>query len=146
MKLDTESKMKFDSSISTEDRFALRKWFQKFIDFQNEENIEALLVLAASEVVITGFTKHSMDYETWAAFHERRALSEDIYTTRYPEVLFTFAKNRYRVSGSYEEYKNYQLVLEGIIDITIEKINNVFQLCNQTVYPRLIVRQQESRK
>ena len=140
MKIDTESKMKFDDSIETEDRFAIRKWFQKFIDFQNNNDVEALQVILSPECVFDGWTRRAMDPETYCAYQERRAISDTVFTVRYPELQFRKRGQIFRVSGSFEEYHDGGLIMEGMVDIKIELRNKVFQLVKHKFIPRLIIR------
>lgn len=143
MKIDTESKMKFDEATLTEERFALRKWFQKFIDFQNIEDADSVLVFLHPECKFEGWGKHTMKPETLAAFLERRNFSDVQYVVRYPELVFKKRGNAWRVNGSYEEYKNNSLCLEGMIDITVVKQNNVYLILKHKFFPRLIIRTEE---
>jgi hypothetical protein len=140
MKLDTESKMKFDSSIGTEDRFTIRKWFQRFIDFCNTGDVESLMVFFAPNCEFTGWSRRPMDCEQLIAYFERRNMSDVNYCVRYPELEFRLRGGIYRVTGSFEEYRNGALCMEGSVDIRITQPSRVYQLVGHTFYPRLIVR------
>ena len=143
MSLDTESKMKFDAETLTEERFGLRKWFQRFIDFQNLEDADSVLVFLHPQCKFDGFTKHAMTPETFGAFLERRNLSDVQHIVRYPELFFKKRGTGWRVTGSYEEYVNGSLYLEGLIDIQVVKLNKVYLLLRHKFFPRLIIRTEE---
>jgi hypothetical protein len=57
MQLDLESKMDFDYSVGTEDRFALRRWFADFISAQNKKDLATQLPFFSDQLVVKGFIR-----------------------------------------------------------------------------------------
>jgi hypothetical protein len=61
MKISIESKTDFDYSVGTEDRFALRKWLERFAVELGRGTAEGLKEFFAEELTIEGFTEGEDD-------------------------------------------------------------------------------------
>jgi hypothetical protein len=141
MKLDLESKMDFDYSVSTEDRFALRNWFNQLVKEINYNDSGAYLPKLAEALHVEGFTDEPMEHDDYVAFLARRAGDGHVRVMSYPELAVSARFNRFSLKGTFEEVVDGVLASEGTIEIVIGKENGEFKLWWQMFYPRLRVQE-----
>lgn len=139
MKLSTESKIDFDRSISTEDRFGLRRWFEKLVQTLNQSNPQIWAELLGGDVSIVGFTDIPMSGAEFARYLHTH-FEDGEYVLRYPELRASFQDGVYRLSGTFESFTDGILFCSG--DITVEVVKDEdekFRLKSQQLSPRFRV-------
>lgn len=139
MKISTESKMDFDYSVGTEDRFALRKWFQGLIDNQNYRDLKSLVEFYSPEMVVEGFTDEPMNFLQFVQFLKQHHETKKMTTVRYPEIKVKFSRYLFHLVGNYEEFIDGVLSYEGPIELKIKRENEQFRVALIKFYPRLRV-------
>lgn len=137
--IDTESKMDFDRTLSTEERFAFRKWFQEFIHAQNSGNEGELGLYLADMLKVEGFLPESMGPAQYAEFLIDRSSQDKKFVTRYPSMKVSFRHFLFHMRGTFEGYTDNILSHEGTIEVTVVKQEEGFKLLYQKFYPRLMV-------
>lgn len=131
MKIATESKTGFDSSVSTEARFALRKWLEELVQEINNNDVEKYGTRLYSNLVVEGFSQQPMNKEQYLEFLERPHL------IRFPELLAKFQRSRFVLQGSYEQFVDGILSYEGTVEVLVLSNKETFQLATLKFFPRL---------
>jgi hypothetical protein len=142
-KIDTETRLDFDRSVSTESRFAMRKWLEELVKAMNYNDRSLYLNKLSSSIIVEGFNEQSMDHSMYIEFLEKRAKQPVARVMRFPELQTRYEGRAYYISGRYEEFLNGILSLEGNIDLEVvtEEIEGEgdFKLALIKFYPRLKV-------
>ena len=141
MKLDVESKMDFDYSVNTEDRFALRNWFNQMVKEINYNDPGAYLPKLSQTLHVEGFTDEPMEHDDYVAFLARRAGDGHVRMISYPELTVSARFNRFSLKGTFEEVVDGVLAAEGTIETVVGKEDGEFRLWWQMFYPRLRVQE-----
>ena len=140
MKLTTESRMDFDRTIGTEDRFALRRWLENYIDKLNNREVD-LASLFADDCTIEGFGKEPLLPEIFSKMmYERNNHSNHL--ARYVDMRIKFKGYLYHVQGNYEEYIDGVLVTDGTMEFAITKEDDIFKIVQQKFFPRMMLAQE----
>jgi hypothetical protein len=139
MKLDTESKMNFDSSVTTEDRFALRNWFQGFIDNLNNHNEAEIKSALSDALMVEGFSDIPMQAEEYVLFLKGLITKQANSVARFPKVSIKFQGYLFAIVGDFEVYIDNVLSYEGGVEITVVKNEQGFFMVRQKFFPRLMV-------
>ena len=139
MKLELESKMDFDYSVNTEDRFALRNWFNQMVKEINYNDSGAYLPKLSGTLHVEGFTDEPMEHDDYVAFLARRAGDGHVRVMSYPELKVSARFNRFSLKGTFEEVVDGVLAAEGTIETVVGKEDGEFKLWWQMFYPRLRV-------
>jgi hypothetical protein len=138
-KISTDSKMDFDRSVSTENRFALRNWLEGLVKAINYNDRNAYRHMLGENLIVEGFSDGPMDHETYFMFLQQRGKQKVIRVVRYPELAIRCKNSHYYISGRYEEFFNGILSYEGNIEMILVKGEEGFKLVSQIFYPRLKV-------
>jgi hypothetical protein len=137
MKISTESKMDFDYSVTTEDRFALRKWLEQLVEAVNYNDREVYAPMLGDQLIVEGFSDEPMDQAAYLAFLEQRGSQKSARVIRFPDLSIKFHHYLYHLRGTYEEFVDGILSYEGSIDMTVAKQEDSFILVTVKFYPRL---------
>jgi hypothetical protein len=137
-KIPTDSRMDFDYSVSTEDRFALRRWFEELVQAINYNDRGVYLEKLAPNLWVKGFTESPLNHQDYSKYLQSRAKQKVARVVRFPDLKI---KQRYRhyftLMGTYEEFINGILSYEGTVTLEIEKQDEQFKLSKFIFYPRL---------
>jgi len=144
MKISTESKMDFDYSVATEDRFALRKWLEELVEAVNYNDRGVYGGRLAENLTVEGFTEQPMGRESYLQYLNGRATEHAARIIRFPALQIKFKDHLYHLAGTYEEFVNGILSYEGRIDLAIVKKEGGFQLVSVKFDPRLRVSNENS--
>ena len=139
MKLDTESKMGFDNSISTEDRFALRNWFQSFVDNINSHNLEGLSSALSNALVVEGFDDIPMQAAGYSQLLKQLVMDQPNSVVRFPKLSVKFQGYLFALTGDFELYSDNVLSYEGGVEIAVVKNEDGFFMVRKKFFPRLMV-------
>ncbi len=139
MKLDTESKMSFDRSIGTEERFALRRWFDSLVETQNNHNLEEFGALLSDALVVDGFTDIHLRKQSYLDFLKPVIFENKTATVRYPNISFSCKGYLYHVRGDFEIYIDGILSCEGEIEIELVKNDEAYMVARKTFSPRMMM-------
>src|SRR3989344_5111781 len=134
-KLDIESKMEFDRSVGTEDRFNLRKWLEQFIVALNKSNPKIWEEVIPSDFVNTGLTDEPLGLRDFISYMRNQyELGE--YVARYPKLKIKYREDMFMIKGTFESFLDNILTFEGDAELIIEKQEDTFHLIKETLYPR----------
>jgi hypothetical protein len=137
MKLTTESRMDFDRTVGTEERFALRRWLEKYVEKLNNREGE-LAGLFSEDCVIEGFAHEPLEPELFSKLMYERN-NHTNHLARYVDMHIKFKGYLYHVSGNYEEYIDGVLVTDGTMEFSILKEEEMYKIVQQKFYPRMML-------
>jgi hypothetical protein len=137
--MNIESRIDFDRTIDTEDRFALRRWFEQLVATFNQSNPQIWEEPLAEDVAMIGFTDAPMSGREYLEYL-RGCFDAGNYIARYPELKATFQNGMYVLSGTFESFTDGILLCAGDIVIEIGKDGDEsFKLKSQQLNPRFRV-------
>jgi len=129
--------MDFDYSVTTEDRFALRKWLEQLVEAINYNDRGAYSPMLGDGLIVEGFSDQAMDRAAYVTFLEQRSTQPAARIMRFPDLNIKFHHYLYHLRGTYEEFIDGILSYEGSIDMTLAKQEDNFVLLTVKFYPRL---------
>ncbi len=138
--LNTESKMDFDYSVGTEDRFALRKWFSGFVAAQNKREAEKIISNLEEGIKIEGLGDSLIGYEACVEFIKQLCAQPKPLLMRYPNVKVKYQHVLFHCRGSFEGYYDGVLSYDGTFEIKVMKTEEGFKVAQVKFYPRLIIK------
>lgn len=138
VKLDVQSKIDFDRSIGTEDRFNLRKWFGKLVEVLNQSNPQIWDEVLATDLVVTGFLDEEMDRSEFETYLTRQ-FEEGDFVIRYPGLKATFRVGEFILTGNLESFVDGVLTCAGDVELRVVKHEDNFVLQVQNLSPRFRV-------
>lgn len=139
MKLDTESKMDFDRGIGTEERFALRRWFDRYVQLQNEHNLEMFAELLSDALVVNGFTDMHLQKQSYLDFLKPVVFENSNAVVRYPKVSIAFQGYLFHLKGDFEIYIDGILSCEGEIEMEVIKQEDLYLIVRKVFSPRMML-------
>jgi len=139
MKLDTESKIDFDRGIATEERFALRRWFDRYVELQNQHNLELFSELLSDALVVDGFTDIHLQKQSYLDFLKPVVFENSNAVVRYPKVTSTFQGYLFHLKGDFEIYLDGILSCEGEVEIEIIKEQDSYLIVRKVFSPRMML-------
>ena len=139
MKLDTESKMSFDRTVSTEERFALRKWFDQFVELQNNHDLVEFNSMLSDALIVDGFTDITLYKQSYLDFLKPIIFDQESSQARYPKLNFSYQGFLFHASGDFEIYLDGVLACEGEISFEIKKTDDKFEVVRKKFSPRMML-------
>ena len=133
----TETKLDFDQTVSTEDRFTIRRVIDSFASAANIGNMEKLDSLISDSTVIEGFSDLPYVKEEFLLVLSRWWSNGQKHFMRFPKVKFTYGHFLYHLTGTYEEFVDGILSTEGTIELALIKNDRGFEFVKITFFPRM---------
>lgn len=143
MNISTESRMEFDYSVATEDRFALRKWLEQLVEAINYNDRGMYTDRLYDNLTVEGFTAQPMGKASYLSWLADRALQHKVHVIRFPTLRIKLKNNLYRLVGTFEEFVDGLLSYEGSIELLVVKTDDNFQLATMKFFPRLRLKEDE---
>ena len=137
--LNTESDMRFDASITTEDRFAIRRWLQALVDGLNKSDLTLLEQSCAEELVVEGFNEAVFGKLEYLAYIRQIFSEKNKALIRYPEMAVSYNRYLFDARGTLELFVDGILSMEGTIEFKIQKVDDHFQFMLIKFYPRMML-------
>jgi hypothetical protein len=137
MELITETKLDFDQTVGTEDRFKIRRTVDAFAAAANVGDFEKLDQLISDSTVIEGFSDLPYVKEEFLSIMSRRHNTGKKHLMRFPKLKLSYSRYLYTLKGTYEEFIDNILATEGTIELSIIKQDDKFQLVKIAFYPRM---------
>jgi hypothetical protein len=137
MEMITETKLDFDQTVGTEDRFAIRRAVDAFANAANHNSIEVLSDLISESTVIEGFSDLPYMKQEYISVISRWLKSGRERIMRFPKLKLTYSHYLFHLTGTYEEYIDKILVTEGTIEMAMIKNDNGFQFVKIVFFPRM---------
>lgn len=135
MEMTTETRLDFDYSVDTEDRFKIRRTIDAFAKAANEGETNVLEKLISESTVVEGFSDIPFMKEEFISVIKRWKGGERIM--RFPKLKLSYSHYLYHLSGTYEEFVNKILVTEGTIELALVKRDETFEFVKIIFYPRM---------
>lgn len=134
-----ETNVDFDYSIGTEDRFALRNWFQNFVEAQNSDEQDKLSSFFSVGLIVEGFKDEAMSKEAFLEFLQQEREQGTMDLIRYVGIKARYKDASYMFSGGFEVLADTLLSYEGSIELEVVKGEEGFSIDYIKFYPRLKV-------
>lgn len=134
-----ESKIDFDYSVGTEDRFALRNWFEDCIRAQNAANATEILGSLDEALAVEGLSETKISYDDAAGYIKKACQKSVRITLHYPNVRVSFKGVLFVLQGSFEGYYKGLLSYDGTFEARVMKQNESFKIVYVKVYPRFMM-------
>jgi hypothetical protein len=140
MKLDTESRMDFDRTIGTEERFALRKWLQQGIDAHNTGELPGYFKNFSENLEVKGFTDEQLDLVGYQHFIKKLNRGRKKLLIRYPKIKIIYKHFLFHINGSFEGFVDGILCYEGNIEMDVIKAGEQYTIVRITFFPRMLLK------
>jgi hypothetical protein len=137
--LNMESEIKFDYSVGTEDRFAIRRWFRSLVETQNSSDLSVLNTSCAEDLVALGFSEQGLSRAAFLEYMQQIHASKKVVTVRYPSLSVNYNRFLYDIEGVLELFIDGVLSMEGTFESRVRKVGQQFQFAWIKFYPRMIV-------
>jgi hypothetical protein len=137
MEIVTETKLDFDSSVNTEDRFNIRRALDAFAKAANTGDVEKLDGMIADATVIEGFSDLPYIKQEFISVVARWATRKQKRLMRFPKLKLSFSHYLFHLSGTYEEFSDNILVTEGTIELAMIKQDDGFKFVKMIFFPRM---------
>ena len=138
--MDTESAMKFDYSIKTEDRFAFRKWLQNWINQFEKKPLPHIDLCLAKDFVGAGFADHELNAEQFTSLMAKLAHPKKVVMVRMPDVEVTNNDFLFHAKGTLEIYVDKLVCFDGDFVCKVKAVDDSFEFVQMTFYPRMTMR------
>ncbi len=137
MELTTETKLDFDNTVGTEDRFIIRRTLDLFATAANTGVVEKLNELISDSTVIEGFSDIPYMKQEFISVVSRWQCSGRERIMRFPKLKLSYSHYLYHLSGTYEEFVDHILATEGTIELSMIKTDEGFKFVKIIFYPRM---------
>ena len=137
MEMITETKLDFDMTVGTEDRFAIRRAVDAFANAANRNAITVLENLISDSTVIEGFSDLPYVKQEYISVISRWLKSGRERIMRFPKLKLTYSHYLFHLTGTYEEFVDRILVTEGTIEMALVKTDGGFQFVKIVFFPRM---------
>ena len=142
MAISLETKLDYDRTVSTEDRFTIRKVMDKLVKAVNNQQVAVYTDMFSDAVIVEGFSDIPAVKQGFCQSLERRFKTGD-RTMRFPELKLSFSRYLFHLDGTYEEYLHGILATEGTITISMIKEDENYKIVRIMFYPRMMMQEVE---
>ncbi len=137
MEIVTETKLDFDSSVGTEDRFVIRRTIDSFAVAANRGEVEKLQAMISDSTVVEGFSDIPYMKQEFISVVSRWQGSGKKRIMRFPKLKLSYSHYLYHLKGTYEEFIDGVLATEGTIELSMIKSDTGFQFVKIVFFPRM---------
>lgn len=138
MSMNLETTLDFNNTVTTEERFEIRKFINEFVKTVNEKNLESSEPFIADGFVAEGLSEFVMQKPQLLGTFYRKFFGRKNNYMWFPKLKLSSNKNMYRLDGTYEEYQQGILSTEGDIKIDLKKTeNDSYVLIAMKFFPRM---------
>lgn len=137
MELTTETKLDFDQTVGTEDRFAIRRTLDSFAEAANTGDSQKLDEMISDSTVIEGFSDLPYVKEEFISVVTRWVTHNEKRVMRFPLLKLSYSHYLYHLTGTYEQYADNILVTEGTIELSMIKQDDCFVFVKIVFFPRM---------
>ncbi len=138
MSLNNKTILDSDNTVSTEDRFVLRKFIERFIDEINTGKTDRYERKLGESLAVVGFE----DYPLLKPQFKQR-LSKKFSTAkgfaRFPKLKVTNSRFMFHLVGTYEEFHDGIIDTEGNIELYVIKKDSNFEIVKIDFFPRMLM-------
>jgi len=127
----------FDNSVGTEDRFAIRRFMNLFIETVNNGTREELEELLSDSITADGFSEFTLQKSQISEMFYKKFYGRRHNYINMPKLKLTSSKFFFHLNGSYEEYQEGILSAAGSLDLSVARQNEKFCVVSLKFYPRM---------
>lgn len=128
-----------DNSVSTEDRFLIRKFLEDFIEQIAKKEFDKCAQGLDESFVAEGFYDYPVFKKVFLSRLINRAKLPNAFI-RLPQLKVFHVKKIFKLHGTYEEYSENVLVTEGSVDLVLMKFEKTFKILKIVFYPRMLLK------
>ena len=139
MVIDTEIKFDADHTVTTEERFALRRWFQEALGFLNTGAWDEYGKELSDYLNVNGFTEGVLIKPLYLEFLRSLGFGTAAVVARYPVIKVSVKLSYFSLVGTFEAFFDGVLSYEGNIEVLVMKVDDSYQVMEIKFYPHMIV-------
>lgn len=133
-----ETTLDFDNTVTTEERFEMRKFINNFIVSVNDKNQYDVEDDIADGFVAQGISEFIMQKPQLVGTLYRKFFGRKNNYMWFPKLKLTKNKNLFYLYGTYEEYQQGILSTEGDIEMKVTyDSDGKFQFVSWNFFPRM---------
>jgi hypothetical protein len=136
MPLALETKLDFDRTVNTEDRFAIRRVLARFIEAINEGHSSVYSGMLSDAAIIEGFSDITQVKEGFVGMLNFRFAGKS-RTAALPQLKLSYSRYLFHLKGTYEETIDGVLATEGTIEMSLIKDEKSYKIVRIIFYPRM---------
>lgn len=121
MNLSFETNLDFDQTVSTEDRFRVRKFIEHFVDTVNTKGKVQISPFLSDSITAEGFSEFVLQKSQLLELWYKKFFGRRNNVMRLPKLVLTSQTGLFRLEGDYEDYDQGILSNKGDIKISVVK-------------------------
>ena len=133
----SETRFRFDNSLTSEERFAFRTWIPNFCRALTACHQQEILEFLSPAFIAKGFSEATLNRISFSMSMSSAARKIARHHCFFSELTISKKNGVILALGSYAETKNKALVLEGNMKLKVENQNQNFSLTEFGFFPRL---------
>lgn len=131
-----EPQFRFDNSLTSEERFRFRKWIQEFSHALTQCDQSLISSFLASNFTSLGLSDAKLNKTAFTMLMSSQKRKSQNRLCFFTELRIFGRETDFSILGSYAETEHKELVLEGGIDIKVQK-DQEFKIQKLNFSPRL---------
>jgi hypothetical protein len=135
----TETKLDFDRTVNTEDRFAIRKALATLIDAINSREEAVYSSMLSEAVIVEGFSDFVQVKAGFITMLRQKFKPTNDRVVQMPSLKLSYSHYLYHLEGTYEEILDGILVTEGTIEFSLIKEDEEYKVVRIIFYPRMML-------
>jgi hypothetical protein len=139
MSATAETKLDFDRTVNTEDRFAIRKTLASFIRAVNNGQPESYGPILSDAVIVEGFSDIVQVKQGFLTMLQHRFNGQGRRLMQMPQLKLSYSHYLFHLKGTYEEIDDGLLATEGTIEISVIKEDQNYKIVRIVFYPRMML-------
>ncbi len=128
----------YDRSVGTEDRFAIRRFVQSFVEIASRANKPELELVIADGATTTGITEFPLQKPELVELFYKKFFGRRHNYFVMPKLKLTYNQYLFHLNGNYEEYEQGILSGSGTIEMLLIKKDDTFNVVGLKYYPRML--------
>ncbi len=135
----TETKLDFDRSVNTEDRFAIRKALASLIEAINRREEDVYAGMLSDAMIVEGFSDIPQVKAGFLIMLRQKFSQENDRVVQMPNLKLSYSRYLYHLEGTYEEILEGILVTEGTIEFSMIKEDEQYKVVRINFFPRMVL-------
>ncbi len=143
MSISAETKLDYDRTVSTEDRFAIRKALDHFVWAVNRGESDIYRAMISDGAIVEGFSDIPQVKSGFITMLSRRFSGDSKSFMRFPQLKLSSNRFMYHMEGTYEDFVDGILATEGTIEISMIKSGENYQFAKIVFFPRMKLKDED---
>jgi hypothetical protein len=133
-----ETSLDFNNTVTTEERFEIRKFINSFVSTVNDKHQDSIEHFIADGFVAEGLSEFAMQKPQLLGTFYRKFFGRKNNYMWFPKLKLSYTNNLYRLDGTYEEYQQGILSAEGDVKVDLKKTEDQgYVLIGLKFFPRM---------